>query len=97
MFLAQSIMSALKERNIMFKYHALIALVFSIVYCFVSNYDISEYEDDNYTYSNFKNCLMLSINTQTGLGYSFTELPKSNLLVFLVHIQLILSFLLLNI
>ena len=45
----------------------------------------------------FANCLMLSINTQTGVAYGFTELPKNAGLKTLVHLQIVISFLLLNI
>ena len=45
----------------------------------------------------FKNCLKLAINTQTGVAYGFHHLPVSSILVTLVHIQIIIAFLLLNI
>lgn len=45
----------------------------------------------------FKNCFKLAINTQTGVAYTFTDLPKSGILITLVHIQIIISFLLLNV
>ena len=45
----------------------------------------------------FKNCLKLAINTQTGVAYGFHHLPTSSILVTLVHIQIIVAFLLLNI
>ena len=87
----------LKKRNIFLKYHAVTVILFTLIYYITTKYIIdSDNEYDN-KYRELKNCVMLSINTQTGVAYGFTDLPKSNVIVTLIHLQIIISFLLLNI
>ena len=90
----------LKKRNIFLRWHLLTVVLFTVLYYVVAkNIDTQE---DKEIYAEggstaFANCLMLSINTQTGVAYGFTELPKNATLKTLVHLQIVISFLLLNI
>ena len=102
--------SNLKKRNLFLKWHALTVVLFTLIYYVVAKnietpedkeiYYTGKLHDKNgveYNGNGLANCLMLSINTQTGVAYGFTELPKNTTLKTLVHLQIVTSFLLLNI